>query len=271
MKRVGAYSPQTARLIWETVQSIRHSSPPRSTDPKAVYDSWVIKVGAGGITGRVGSVCGTGDGTPYYVDEYGELQPQLDSDGTHPTLEAYNVSEDSVAADEYVIAVKIAGKAVVGFGSGGSGTQMVVFQIEEVDYVSEAYSDDCDDKLEDAQTSYVARVLRRPCGVARVPQETDDETIVVYDRLGSFLQGREESEVVGKIGVAAYLVEDPEYNECEWVITFIDWWREVQVITNVIVTEDEIRFEVERLTVWDNCKLDPISIPLTDCLEEDYQ
>jgi hypothetical protein len=59
-----------------------------------------------------------------------------------------------------------------------------------------------------------------------------------------------------------------KYDECKWVITWIDWFREVQVITNVIVTSNQIKFEVKNVKVWDDCDLDPITIDLTECPTE---
>ena len=51
------------------------------------------------------------------------------------------------------------------------------------------------------------------------------------------------------------------------MITWIDWFREVQVITNVIVTATAIKFEVKNVQVWDDCDLPPIEIPLVECPE----
>jgi hypothetical protein len=152
-------------------------------------------------------------------------------------------------------------------GSGGGSTSTgstILFEIATESGVSEAASNDCDAKLGDALATYRARVTWRPCGVTRVPDEDDDGFVDVIDPLGSFLDGRENSEVQGKTGVAVYLVEDGGYN-CQWVITWIDWFREIQVIHDIIHTEEEIRFKVKRIKTWDDCDLDDIVIPLIDC------
>lgn len=151
-------------------------------------------------------------------------------------------------------------------GSGGSGGSSIIFEIAAGGSGSEeAASNDCDDKLQDAGSSYVAHVRYRPCGVDRVPEETDAGTVVVHDELGSFLNNRENSEAEGKLGVATYFQQDGGY--CLWVITFIDWWREIQVITDVLHTDSEIRFKVKQVKVWDDCDLPDIVIPLIDCEE----
>jgi hypothetical protein len=159
----------------------------------------------------------------------------------------------------------IADNVIRGMVGGGGGGATIMFQIIGPSGAAEAASNHCDDKLEDAQSEYEATVLYRPCGSTAVEGEVDG-VVTVVDASGSFLAGREEAEVEGKIGFATYMLEDGAY-ECEWVITFIDWWREVQMISDVIQTADEIRFEVKRVEVWDDCDLDPIIIPLTDCTD----
>ena len=65
---------------------------------------------------------------------------------------------------------------------------------------------------------------------------------------GFFPRGERRAEVLGKQGVAVLIQPEDDY-ECIWVITWIDWFREVQVITNVIVTATAIKFGKERAGV----------------------
>jgi len=132
---------------------------------------------------------------------------------------------------------------------------------------AEAESNDCDAKLGDGASSYMAHVRWRPCGVSRVPEETDDGLVEVFDPLESFLANRENSEIQGRTGVATYMVEQGGY-DCQWVITWIDWFREIQIIHDVIHTEEEIRFKVKKIKTWDDCDLPDIVIPLIDCQDE---
>jgi hypothetical protein len=187
------------------------------------------------------------------------------------TVKVFNTGDTAVSVGDFVAIGQMVDETWVVFkGDVGSGTEICIFQIlEDGGYgPTEALTDACEDKLRDAYMSYEAQVLWRPCGIPRVSEETDDGTIIVWDELESFLNDRENSEAQGKIGVAAYLKEEGGY-VCKWVITFIDWWREIQVITDVIVNASEIRFKVKRIKVWDDCELPDIVIPLIDC-EDPY-
>lgn len=159
---------------------------------------------------------------------------------------------------------------------GGGPIAEIIFTIDEVYGGGEESGERCDEKQRDAESSYKATVVTSSCGAAGVPGLDEDGKVTVHDKLGSFLEGREEYEVIGKKGVAHYFKPEESqgggaysYEEdCEWVITWIDWFREVQVVTNVILKEDKIEFELKNVQVWDDCDLDPIEIPLIDC--EDY-
>lgn len=152
-------------------------------------------------------------------------------------------------------------------GVGGGSANEIIFKIDEV-YTSDEGGEHCDDKKRDAKEFYKAKVLHHSCG-SNVPGMDEEGYVEVHDELGSFLKDREEYEVVGKIGVAHYFTTDPDESyyddDCKWIITWIDWFREVQVITNVILTEDSLKFELKNVQVWDDCELDPIEIPLIDC------
>lgn len=268
MAKVGYFSPENARMVLDTVRQIRATGILRFADPRQHYDCYIILLDAGGVSARSGSTVGTGTGTPYFINDSNQLEELPDDDGTVPTKTVYNISETSVDGDQYVICVTVAGRPVVITGSAsvssGCGLEAVIFQIVEQSGVAEAASAHCDDQLNDAASSYEATVLWRVCCKSRVSGETDAGTITVTDPLGSFFDGRENSEVQGRKGIAIYLKEDNGY-ECQWVVSFMDWWREIQVIHDVIHTADEIRFKVKRVQVWDDCNLDDIVIPLVDC------
>lgn len=152
----------------------------------------------------------------------------------------------------------------LGESASTDGASVCIFRVLNKSGVPEALSNACDDKLRDGKESYEAEVLYRPCGVTRVPEETAQKTIVVHDSLESFFKDREESEILGRVGVAVYLQQDGPYG-CEWVVIFVDWWREIQVLSDLIHSPDELRFKVKKLKVWDDCDLDDIVIPLIDC------
>ena len=158
-------------------------------------------------------------------------------------------------------------------GGGEGKGQEIIFEIEELYGVDEEGGEHCDDKNRDAKSSYKAKVLNSSCGLTEIPGLDEDGTVTVHDELGSFLLGREEYEVIGKTGIASYFQSEDSgggagYSEdCKWIITWIDWFREVQVITDVIFGATEIKFFVKNVKVWDDCELDPIVIPLVECPE----
>ena len=158
--------------------------------------------------------------------------------------------------------------------SASGGCDYILFTITGPSDVEEAASNDCTDKLEDAENNYEATVDYKSCGCGSVPGEVDG-VVTVNDSLGSFLSEREEAEIVGKQGAAVYLKTEEEYSECQWVIVWIDWFREVIMITDVRIGagsngDDALIFDRKRVEVWDDCDLEPIEIPLTDCEDEYY-
>ena len=163
-----------------------------------------------------------------------------------------------------------------------SSSDFVVFTI--VDYSSsfEASSEPssnselCENRRYDAPTEVVADVTYRPCGVSRVPQETDAGQIVVHDLLGSFLAEREAYDIVGKMGVAHLVTDDNSTSDtsddtCKWMITFIDWWRwrdvmiDLEMGTHPDTGAAVLIKKYERLLVWDHCRLPNQYISLYEC------
>ena len=184
---------------------------------------------------------------------------------TGEVIKGFNRNEDTYAKGEEVIVAQLIDETWIIVDSAGGG-QTILFEILQGEYVNEAESNDCDDKLRDAKEKYLAKVIGFPCGQSSVYGMDANGNVEVQDYLGSFLQGREEAEVLGKQGVAVLIQPEDDY-ECIWVITWIDWFREIQVITNVIVTSTAIKFEVKNVQVWDDCDLPPIEIPLVECPE----
>jgi hypothetical protein len=218
--------------------------------------SMVVKTKPEGIPAREGEKAGIG--------RCDLLGIALDGTMTQIGSEAdiLNPTDVAIDGDKYIVA-NVCQEVLVVASEFASGDQ-IIFQIDELYSLADAISEHCDDKLEDAKDRYLATVMNRPCGVEVVAEEENGK-VIVHDYLGSFLKDREESEVIGKIGVASYFTDLEEYDECKWVITWIDWFREIQVITNVIVTQEQIKFEVKNVQVWDDCELDPITIDLTEC------
>ena len=229
---------------------------------------FIYKTPPEGLPGAVDEeIMGEAECIPYFIRDNadtgnGERLERKDDDGNTQYHKIYNIST-AIPGDTFFLARRVFGVLVADAAATSGAT--IIFEIIGPSGAAEAASNHCDDKLEDAQSEYQANVLWRPCGAGEVADEVDG-VVTVVDATGSFLSGREEAEVDGKVGIATYMVEDGGY-ECQWVITFIDWWREVQMITDVIQTADEIKFEVKRVKVWDDCDLDPIVIPLTDCTD----
>lgn len=123
----------------------------------------------------------------------------------------------------------------------------------------------CSSRRWDAPTTVVASVTRRPCGVSKVPQETDAGLVVVHDLLGSFLADRESYDIIGKKGTAVLVTDDESASSgegnCKWMITFIDWWRWRIVLTHMEIEGERLKVDREMLLVWDHCKLPQLDLP----------
>lgn len=153
---------------------------------------------------------------------------------------------------------------------GKSGCELMIFSVDAV-YHDQAASDHCDDQLNDAKDKYKVTCVESCCGGKPSGAEPDGKYLV-HDRFKMFQGGiggaREEADVIGKEGIAIRMNDCDGYDECKWYVLFINWFRTIQVVTNVVMTDTELKFELKNVEVWDDCDLDPIVIPLTDC--EDY-
>lgn len=131
-----------------------------------------------------------------------------------------------------------------------------------------------------------AKVLRRPCGVSKVFGEEDGYVYVVDDG-GDFFKDRGDDEINGKKGFATLLAPEDESSaaggdggsgsgsasessmaECEWVITWINFFREKQVLQDWYVSGTSIVEELINIHVWNDCRLDDEITEGVDCEDE---
>ncbi|MEM9825087.1 MAG: hypothetical protein AAF958_00785 [Planctomycetota bacterium] len=151
----------------------------------------------------------------------------------------------------------------------GSG-QVIVFQIEEALYPG-SNSNECEEKEYVELTSVRAKVVRRPCRAAVEGEDEDGYVEVHDDAAGGFLRNRTASDLSGKTGFATLMESDADYGygpSCQWVITWINWFREVQSVEDVIFTSTGIRIERQNIEVWNHCDLPPEEIQATTCVDE---
>lgn len=153
---------------------------------------------------------------------------------------------------------------------GGGGCELMVFTVDDVYGTETASSDHCDDQLNDAKDKYLASCVRACCG-GKPSGADEDGKYLIHDLFDMFQGGiggaREQSDIIGRQGLAIRFSDCDNYEECLWYVIFVNWFRTIQVITNVRMTDDELIFERKNVEVWDDCELDPITIALTDCEE----
>lgn len=200
------------------------------------------------------------------------------SNGTELTVEfdAFNYTESDISKDDgfYV------GKTIQGYwvplASVSSGIGIIEFVFDE-GYDEGEGDENCigeDEEEPEAITSRRAKITRRPCGVCRVPGEDDEGYVVVHDSAyGGFLEGRSESQIAGMGGFAAYMSEDEEcggYNECQWVIKWMNWFSERQAVQDWYISDLDIIEEKMNIKVWSYCRLPDEITEGVDCAEETY-
>lgn len=135
----------------------------------------------------------------------------------------------------------------------------------------------CSNRVNDAPTRVRARVTRRPCGVTRVEQEDDNGYVEVVDTdAGKFLFERQYNDIAGKNGFAT-LLSSPDgggsvgasgsssVDNCQWVVIWIDWHSEQQVVHDVIIAGLTITVQRANAKVWDWCLLPDETITGADC------
>lgn len=148
-------------------------------------------------------------------------------------------------------------------GSGGSSSSS-----------DDGLPDDCASR-QIAVGPFFGRVIRKSCGMGQVPGENSDGLIELVDDLG-ILDGRDYRDIVGRTGFAVRMNAEGEVSssisgsssidsECYWMIVIVNFWRVVQVVTDVIFGEQSITIKRKNLTVWDDCGLPDEVIEGTDC------
>lgn len=146
--------------------------------------------------------------------------------------------------------------------TGGTGST-IVWEADTSGYGEG--SELCADKVSAELESLRVKVLRRPCGVSTVFGEDEDEYVTVHDdAAGGFLLGRTESDVSGITGFAT-LLAPKDYGECEWVITWINWFEERQFVQDWYVSGLDIIEEKVNAHVWDWCRLPDEITKGVDC------
>jgi hypothetical protein len=194
------------------------------------------------------------------------MQCYWDSQAGRWTLIASSGGAGSII--EFVIEPDESSSSLSGTASGSSASS------------SSAGDDEaCANRNNDAPASVRAKVVRRPCGVSRVEQEDDDGYVEVVDSAaGQFLSERQSADIVGKPGFATLLTSSGggeggggsgsgSVDNCEWVITWIDWHVEKQFVTDVIIAGMSISLERANAKVWSYCSLPTETINGTDCEE----
>lgn len=159
-------------------------------------------------------------------------------------------------------------------GSSGlaSSTSIIQFALtgdsgDEYDDYGYEDEESCENKV--VATEYYGEVTKVACGASRpVPYEDYEGIVPLADDLG-ILKNRDVKELAGKVGLAVLLKdEESDYGECYWCIVYIDFHRDVQVVTDVIFRANEIVIERKLLSVWDDCNLPEEIIEGADCDEE---
>jgi len=309
---VGFFSPEQAKLTWETIKEIRTSGLLKNAKPGAIVDDPGIH--------QVRVVNESGEEVPEFacmqiidtlVDNgitYLRITKPTATDGKYIFNNASRIAIDEMGIGHTWDVVRMLGSGaavpLAGYGAtigawtiqqqdGGpftvygedalSGvykgrieTQVSgVGSVIEFEIIASSAStqarDLCSERLYDAPTFVTARVISRPCGVAHVEQEVNG-TVVVHDRGGKFLFEREAVDLDGKIGFATLMgaSEDSSASSsvepCQWVITWIDWFRWVQMMKSWTIVNDTVVIEYKNVKVWDDCDLPDDIIQGTDCI-----
>jgi hypothetical protein len=162
-------------------------------------------------------------------------------------------------------------KGRIAAGSGGS-SNFVIFEFDEDEYEdNEGPPELCADKSPTDATSHRVFVTNNPCG-GSVPGIDDEGYITVTDP-GEFLKDRDYRDLPGRVGFAQRVSSDNDYeyseSSCQWVIVWINFFREITMIKDIIFEVNQIRIKREKIVVWDNCRLPDEIITGADCQAED--
>jgi hypothetical protein len=163
-------------------------------------------------------------------------------------------------------------KGRIAAAGGGGGGSMVVFEFDEDEYETESVPTLCSEKSPTENVFYRVRVISAPCGGS--VQGMDDEGYISVNDPGEFLKDRDYRDLPGRIGFANLVSGEPEYEgtagDCQWVITWINFFREITIIQNIIFQEDRIVLKRKKIVVWDDCFLPDEEILGADCDPDEY-
>jgi hypothetical protein len=155
-------------------------------------------------------------------------------------------------------------------GGGSGNLQIIQFTLTEDYYGAEEVPEMCIDR-EPNEGALSGRVGQKACGSGAVYGADEDGIVDLTDPLG-ITQNRDYRDLVNRTGIAVLMASDEEYNYepiCQWVIVYIDFHRQVDVVSDIIFGEQSITIERKRITVWDDCKL-PDEVIEGEICEEAY-
>jgi hypothetical protein len=198
---------------------------------------------------------------------------------TQGELEIVNTGSAVSVGDEVVAISDLTGFWTRLEATGGAG-QYVTFEFADGPETSSSGSssessedelpDDCDARIEVSGRLF-GKVLSKACGMEGIPGENSDGLIQLEDDLG-ILDNRDYRDILGRIGYAVRMereesgsVESSNQGDCYWMIVIVNFWRVVQVVSDIVFGEDTITIKRKNLTVWDDCALPDEVIEGTDC------
>jgi hypothetical protein len=220
-------------------------------------------------TGEAGSaLC-----KPYHLDADGVVRELKDVDYGSIEYRVYNPYDADQAGDVYVSVNPVGGKLVLISGGGGLSPQIIQFTlVGEGYYGNEEVPENCIDR-EPNEGALYGRVGQKACGLGAVYGIDDEGVVALTDPLG-LTANRDYRDLVDRTGIAVLMASEEQdpyaYEpECFWVVVYIDFHREVDVVSDIIFGEKSITIERKTLKVWDDCKL-PIETIEGEICEEVY-
>lgn len=205
-----------------------------------------------------------------------EAHPLLLSDSNPPSIvkvsETFlvcNTSEATIeVGDRLPVARTMQGHFIVVSGQATASKGATILVALEMEYAGESGDEDCGSRG-GVSGPLLARVLRRPCGVARVQGEDDDGYVEVIDEMG-WLENQSASRVNNKKAFAHLLSAGDSGGECQWVLDIPNLFQERQFVQDWYVSGLDIIEEKVNAHVWNWCRLDDEVTPGVDCAEEEY-
>lgn len=263
--KFGLYPEDVARYIREEVDRLVKSSMAKEIEPFDAYDCWIGKT-TSEITPRDGDTFGSGTFKPYLItDDDGSTQVITDSEGSDVEITLYNGDLEEIPSGRWIQCKTVGGRPVVNPGGGGGGNE-VLFEIVDAGYPEDYPSDGSCEDLPTGPTGDVkAEVIRHSCG-GSVQGKDENGLITLVDELG-FFDNRSVDDLEGKKGLASYMSDG---YSCEWVVTWIDWFRKRQTVVDWRKTADQIIAELEEHWVWNHCELPDYVIDLAECPDDEY-